>query len=547
MNISRSPKKKAFLIISIILLAVFISFFLIGMENKNDEISILITNLKSIKPEVSQKAEKRLVEMGETAVEPLRRAYLKEVINLKCYESMKAFTNVFRKEKPRSKPKPKSGNVPDLWLAFNPWADRHPKKEISKKSGRQLFAHNIIRIKNTLSQLGDRNSADQGVITSILDCTEYSRDDYLMAQELIKFFKYAGRSSIRPLMEQQRGEDLSSQKSAAIRIFMLEAVDEKSMDMLLHYLQDKDNKVRACAADLLGYTEDKIPGDKIFCMSMYPFRDARIDILDLHLNSGIGGTRDDFIYDENDWDPVRVMQKEFNRNINCTPTDPHEILAAYQRPFKDNRAVEPLLEALKDPDSNVKLMAIRSLGLIGDKRAVVPISEFLDRSKRLTQMDDAFYFEKEAIIALGLLGDKRGTKPLMDYSRNYWKIQLSFERANICNSINSLGMMRDPEAADYLIDIIESKYERVFFYESKLSAILALGYIRDKRAVVPLITMLEKQTDIKDYNQVNLSNASAFSLGLIGDKRALKPLKTAFINEDLDSNIIEWAIGEIEK
>jgi len=43
----------------------------------------------------------------------------------------------------------------------------------------------------------------------------------------------------------------------------------------------------------------------------------------------------------------------------------------------DKRAVEPLIEALKDEDSTIVSEAARALGKIGDKRAVEALTEAL--------------------------------------------------------------------------------------------------------------------------------------------------------------------------
>ena len=226
--------------------AFFLIFFFIVRIEKNEEISVLIINLKSIKPEVSQKAEKRLVEMGGAAVEPLRKAYDKEVIAIKYYDTVKAFRNVFCKKKSKTPPELVGEILQGVIPRAKSNGGKDKKRGSTRKTARHLIVYNIVRLKNTLSQLGDRNAVDQGVVTSVLECVGYSdKTDYPMIQEQIEFFKSAGRSSIHPLMEQQRGTDVYSLKSEIISLFLLEAVDEKSVDILLYYLKDKDEKVRA--------------------------------------------------------------------------------------------------------------------------------------------------------------------------------------------------------------------------------------------------------------------------------------------------------------
>ena len=48
--------------------------------------------------------------------------------------------------------------------------------------------------------------------------------------------------------------------------------------------------------------------------------------------------------------------------------------------IKDTRAVEPLIEALKDSDKRVGIFAARALGNIGDARGVEPLIDALQDS-----------------------------------------------------------------------------------------------------------------------------------------------------------------------
>jgi HEAT repeat protein len=62
--------------------------------------------------------------------------------------------------------------------------------------------------------------------------------------------------------------------------------------------------------------------------------------------------------------------------------------------IKDPRAIEPLIEALKDPDVEVRREAAWALWFIGDERAEAPLKEALAENKALY----------EAEIALGNIG-----------------------------------------------------------------------------------------------------------------------------------------------
>ena len=46
--------------------------------------------------------------------------------------------------------------------------------------------------------------------------------------------------------------------------------------------------------------------------------------------------------------------------------------------FKDPRAVDPLIQALKDKNAEVRISAAMSLGNLGDKKAVEPLTADLN-------------------------------------------------------------------------------------------------------------------------------------------------------------------------
>ena len=73
--------------------------------------------------------------------------------------------------------------------------------------------------------------------------------------------------------------------------------------------------------------------------------------------------------------------------------------------WEREKAVELLIKALKDSDSDVREAAALALGKIGDKRTVEPLIKALKDSNRWVC---AF-----AALALGKIGDKRAVGPLI--------------------------------------------------------------------------------------------------------------------------------------
>ncbi len=71
----------------------------------------------------------------------------------------------------------------------------------------------------------------------------------------------------------------------------------------------------------------------------------------------------------------------------------YEVMLHCSRKINDTRAVEPLIQALKDNNSYVRCCAALALGEIKDKRAVEPLI--------LALKDNNSYVREDAALALG--------------------------------------------------------------------------------------------------------------------------------------------------
>jgi HEAT repeat protein len=109
----------------------------------------------------------------------------------------------------------------------------------------------------------------------------------------------------------------------------------------------------------------------------------------------------------------------------------------------DPAAVEPLIEALRDPFVDVQWLAAKSLGKIGDPRAVGPLLEAIRSEDKWLRVGAAW----------------------------------------------GLGKLRDPRAVEPLILLLKDTKKMV-----RRNAAWALGTIMDKRAV-PALTELLKDAD----------------------------------------------------
>ena len=139
----------------------------------------------------------------------------------------------------------------------------------------------------------------------------------------------------------------------------------------------------------------------------------------------------------------------------------------------DPKAVEPLIEALKDGDEEIRRIAAKALGEIGDPKAVEPLIDALKDGNRDVQ--------QAAAEALGEIGDPKAVEPLIEALRDKsWSVRGTAAKV--------LGEIGDPKAVEPLIEVLEDKIWAVRLFVAR-----ALGEIGDPKVVEPLIEVLEDE------------------------------------------------------
>jgi HEAT repeat protein len=260
-------------------------------------------------------------------------------------------------------------------------------------------------------------------------------------------------------------------------------------------------------------------------------------------------------------------------------------------------AVEPLLRALqqKDPKRDVRDYVARTLGKIGDPRAIPPLLEALDHEKQpvrnaastaLGDMGRAAFRpladrlrDPSARVRLGATWgivwvncaaiNRTGTTTFREESAKLLIGQLDDESGEVrraaLSGLRSLGrtataidrllaMVDDPNddvRAEVFSALAESRDPRAveiflagFDDPSKVvrwRSAEGLGWLRAKAGVEPLLAALKSE-------DATLRRVAARSLGQIGDRRALKPL-IALAQTDQEADMraaVGWAIGQIE-
>lgn len=163
-------------------------------------------------------------------------------------------------------------------------------------------------------------------------------------------------------------------------------------------------------------------------------------------------------------------------------------------------AVDPLINALTNREASIRAGAAYALGIIGDKKAI----PFLI----LLFNDDTSHVRKtaaEAVVKIGVAAIDQLVNCLLDRSNDFL-VRVT--------SAKVLGQIADRKAVRPLMDILRNKEE---FYELRVEAIEALGNIRDTQALNILI-------DLLNDNIVEVQCAAAKTLGKIGNRRAVLPL-----------------------
>lgn len=181
---------------------------------------------------------------------------------------------------------------------------------------------------------------------------------------------------------------------------------------------------------------------------------------------------------------------------------------------------------LKSGDPKLRERAAQAIGKAKDRGAVDALIPVLRDSGGFSKDVNTYYPAPVAAWALGEIGDLKAVEPL------------------IC-AFDSLGTRREAVAAlvkiglpavDPLLKVARDPSQRC-----RSEAALALGGIRDRKAVPALIELLRSREDRTQGPQCEAARA----LGMMGDPAAVDALVGALSEDTVLLTEVVWALGEI--
>jgi HEAT repeat protein len=234
-----------------------------------------------------------------------------------------------------------------------------------------------------------------------------------------------------------------------------------------------------------------------------------------------------------------------------TPTTRATAIESLQR-LHDVSAVEPLIEALRDPQEEVGKAAATALGQLGDLRAVEPLIEALRNPAGASGV------RWEAARALEELGDAKAVPVLVQTL-----LDPDMFLRKCC--AHALGKLHDPQTIPALLPLLREAAP-----ELREAAALALAKMKDPRVVealaplvrdpsenvrIAVLAALEAQQDpstaakvldaLKDGDKA-IRKQAAELLGKLGDRGAVPSLIDAL--QDREAEVREtaaWALGKL--
>ncbi|NWF76283.1 MAG: HEAT repeat domain-containing protein [Nitrospirae bacterium] len=207
--------------------------------------------------------------------------------------------------------------------------------------------------------------------------------------------------------------------------------------------------------------------------------------------------------------------------------------------IKNSLAVDTLITSLKDEDTYVRKNSAEALGEIGDQRAVIPLISALDDKK--TCVKDASLNSLKKVI--NLTKETKGVDSLSEFITHENKdvreivvdaikqekdrrtaelLIIAMKDKNPDIRKKAIEAVRDigKEAVEPLINALNNNDDII----TKISSATILGELKEPQAVEPLINSLKYESKEEPLSAEKLKVETIIALGKIGDARAVEPL-----------------------
>ncbi len=257
----------------------------------------------------------------------------------------------------------------------------------------------------------------------------------------------AARSlGIESLIDTLRHPDSEVRQSSAI--VLGELGDKQAVEPLIQALNDSDREVRHTAAEALGKLGDR--------QAVEP------PIQALKENTWVWQTADPIWGEMDDewgrsWTATEALVKlgelALSPLLNALADENKWVrfhAVGTLGKLGDARATLPLIEALKDSDFDVRRSAARALGELGNK-AVEPLIQVLKDEDEWVRAGDGYdWVRAGATFALGQLGDVRAIGPLIEAlkdSQGYYRPE----------AVRALSNFSHPRVVELFIQMLEGR------------------------------------------------------------------------------------------
>ena len=188
---------------------------------------------------------------------------------------------------------------------------------------------------------------------------------------------------------------------------------------------------------------------------------------------------------------------------------------------RDPAALDALIDALDDPNHEVRGLALRALGAVESRKAVPKLVALMNRRR------SSYGLREEAVSALGRLGDPRAIEPLLSYFKQSWDAGAQRALWNLRRRLSDRNLrvlIVDPLKA---ADKHKAPPREVLAFSVERA-----GDLKIRAAVRPLQKLFESHE--------GLQNRVIYNLGRIGDRSAI-----SFLRKRLDRTAAPRLINNV--